>query len=153
MLNFTGSLNASNRGASMLYGFLVNFALAGALTVFAANDPISSCLPAGISAGMVLEIKMRETATGMARYEVTVRDALKELKAKCRKGKLVDRAGKPVRFFALRGCWGTPPANYRQILKKQEKDLAALKKANTVVVIPCNPDPSLPPSGRRPGGS
>lgn len=125
----------------------------GESKLFNPDDPISSCLPTGISGAMVLEIKMRETATGMARYEITILDTLKELKAKCRKGKLVDRAGKPISFFALRGCWGTPPANYRQILRKQEKELAALKKGNTVVEIPCNPDPMLPPSRRRPGGA
>ena len=69
---------------------------------------------------------------------VTVNDKLIALKAHCRRGMLVDRKGKRIYFYALKGCWGNPPAGYLTILERQNKEIAALKKRYTVVEMTCN---------------
>ncbi len=71
---------------------------------------------------------------------VTVEQKLVELKARCRRGKLVDRSGKEIRFYRLAGCWGNPPADYREILERQRRELEKLKKRYTVIELTCNPD-------------
>jgi hypothetical protein len=54
-------------------------------------------------------------------------------------GKLQDAGGKPIRFFALTGCWGNPPGNYQEILDDQNRRLDELRKTNTVITLTCNP--------------
>ncbi|MFM9904110.1 MAG: hypothetical protein ACKVQJ_06000 [Pyrinomonadaceae bacterium] len=81
---------------------------------------------------------------------VTVKQTLAKMKAKCRHGKIVDRRGRQIRFYYLRGCWGNPPEDYQEILENQRKEIADLKKKFTVIEIPCNPNPLLPPAAMRP---
>jgi hypothetical protein len=69
---------------------------------------------------------------------VTVAKKLLELKARCRKKRLVDAANKEIRFFHP-GCWGNPPANYLEIKQKEKEEFEKLKKDYTVVVIGCSP--------------
>ena len=71
---------------------------------------------------------------------VTVAEKLKELKARCRKKKLVDGQGREIRFYQLIGCWGNPPDDYQQQLKSQAQELAKLRKRYRVVEMTCNPD-------------
>ena len=111
------------------------------------DEPSGSCLPDGVNEATVVEVITRQTVDGFVKDKVTVRDRLKKLNAKCRKGKLIDGTGKPIKFFHLTGCWGNPPDNYQEIIERQSQQLESLKKDNTVVEIPCNPDPMLPPMG------
>jgi hypothetical protein len=71
---------------------------------------------------------------------ITVKQRLVELKARCRRGKLVDRSGREIRFYRLAGCWGNPPPDYREILERQRRELERLKKRYTVIELTCNPD-------------
>jgi hypothetical protein len=64
---------------------------------------------------------------------------LKELKARCRKGKLVDAGGREIRFYQMIGCWGNPPDDYQQQLAHQDKDLARLRKRYRVIEMTCDP--------------
>jgi hypothetical protein len=69
---------------------------------------------------------------------VTVEKKLVELKARCRGNKLIARNGREIRLYRD-ACWGNPPADYQDILEKQRKEIAALKKKYTVVEIVCDP--------------
>ena len=72
--------------------------------------------------------------------KVTVEQKLAELKASCRSdNKLVDGSGKEITFYHLIGCWGNPPYDYQEILKKQEDEIHKLKEQYTVVEMTCNP--------------
>ena len=62
-----------------------------------------------------------------------------ELKANCKNGKLVDGAGTEIYFYNLTGCWGNPPRHYQEILKRQEAELAILRKRSMVIEMTCNP--------------
>ena len=74
----------------------------------------------------------------------TVKDRLTELKARCRKGKLIDSRGKEIYFFRLIGCWGNPPADYEEQLEEQRVKLRELQKKYTVIQIPCVANPMIP---------
>lgn len=65
-----------------------------------------------------------------------VKDKLKQLKARCRKGMLVDARRREIRFFRSE-CWGNPPADYLEIQQEQRLELARLKKKYTVIEIAC----------------
>lgn len=68
---------------------------------------------------------------------ITVKDKLIELKARCRKGKLLDAKRREIRFFRPQ-CWGNPPADRLEIEKRQREELAELKKKYTVIEMSCN---------------
>ena len=69
---------------------------------------------------------------------VTVEKKLAEMKARCRRGKLVDARGREIRFFRP-SCWGNPPDNYQKIRKRENEELAKLKTRYAVIVFGCNP--------------
>ena len=76
--------------------------------------------------------------------QTTVKQRLTQLKARCKKGKLVDGKGKPIYLYALVGCWGNPPEDYQEILTRQEQEIQRLKKKYTVIQISCaQGDPRL----------
>ncbi|MGB7923230.1 MAG: hypothetical protein WCF57_08300 [Pyrinomonadaceae bacterium] len=77
------------------------------------------------------------TYKGDASKNVTVRDKLIALKAKCENGKLVDARRKEIRFFRIQ-CWGNPPADYRERQQRQQDELKELEKKYTVIVMGCN---------------
>lgn len=68
---------------------------------------------------------------------MTVEQKLVELKAKCKKGKLVDRNGREIRFVQLIGCWGNPPEDYQEQLDNQAREIKQLQEKFTVIQIPC----------------
>jgi hypothetical protein len=70
---------------------------------------------------------------------VTIRQTLNQLKAYCnQKGKLVDNKGKEIYFYDLTGCWGNPPANYREIFDNQNAELKKLTAIYNVIQMTCN---------------
>ena len=70
--------------------------------------------------------------------EIKVEEKLLEMKARCRNGKLVDPRRREIRFFRP-SCWGNPPPDYLEIQKRENEELARLKRRYTVVVFQCNP--------------
>ena len=99
-----------------------------------------SCLPKGIAPTDVVSVPGGRP--GPRREDdptITVQDKLKEFGARCRKGKLVDSKGKEIYFFRMSGCWGNPPADYREILEKQDRELERLRKRYRVIEMTCNP--------------
>ena len=69
---------------------------------------------------------------------INVKDRLKRLKARCRRGKLVDAKRREIKFFKAE-CWGNPPADYLEIQQRQRGELARLRKKYTVIEIACGP--------------
>ena len=96
---------------------------------------IDSCLPAGVKSTDVVGVRV-ERGKGMT---VTVAEKLRDLKARCRKHKLVDAKGKEIRFYRLVGCWGNPPEDYQQQLQRQTSELAELRRHYRVIELTCNP--------------
>jgi len=99
-----------------------------------------SCLPAGIKPADV--VSTQAVKPGADRDEVktiTVAQKLKELRARCRKRKLVDAGGREIRFYRLIGCWGNPPDDYQEQLERQAKELAKLRKRYRVIEMTCDP--------------
>ena len=104
-------------------------------SAFAANS--YKCLPAGISGSDVVTV-LEAKAGDKAPRTVSVNRKLRELKAHCRRGKLVDGRGREIYFFKLEGCWGNPPENYQEVLAEQARKIAELKKRYTVIEMTCN---------------
>jgi len=92
------------------------------------------CLPNGIKPDTIVNSERVVPKRGRA---VTVKQLLIEIKARCRKGKLVDGSGLEIRFYRLIGCWGNPPADYQEMLERQNNELNSLKKKYLVIEIPC----------------
>ena len=102
------------------------------------------CLPTGIKGTDVVSVLSVKPGVGGAR-SVSVDEKLRQLKARCRRGKLVDASGREIYFFQMTGCWGNPPEDYQQILDEQAAKLAQLKKRYTVIEMTCNPSGMLIP--------
>lgn len=105
------------------------------------------CLPTDVELNDVANVTNITTKSGETiTKKTTVSQTLKKLKARCFRGKLVDRNRRAIRFYFLQGCWGNPPAGYLEILEDQRKEIARLKKTSTVIEKTCNPtgrDPYL----------
>ena len=97
---------------------------------------LQKCLPEGVALDTVVSTTTLADGTIL---KTTVGDTLKELGAKCSKGKLVDKKGKEIVFYFLTGCWGTVPPDADQIVANQQNEINTLSKTYTVVLITCNP--------------
>jgi len=95
-----------------------------------------ACMPTGIQATDV--VSSQAAKPGGKVVTVTVAQKLKALRARCRKGKLVDARGTEIRFYQLIGCWGNPPDDYQQQLERQAKELAKLRKRYRVIEMTCD---------------
>jgi hypothetical protein len=104
------------------------------------STPRFPCLERNITLSDVVSASINGSS------RVTVKDKLNVLKARCRKGKLVDVKGRQIRFYHLQGCWGNPPADYSEILDRQRNEIEKLKKRYTVIEMTCNPNGVLPQS-------
>ena len=91
-----------------------------------------SCLPKDVRADEVVSYDDKGKSI------LTVKKKLIELKARCRRGKLVDAKGREIRFFRV-SCWGNPPEDYLEIQKRESEELAELKKHYSVIEFGCNP--------------
>ena len=78
-----------------------------------------------------------KSADGKPQQPATVQEALHRIETRCREGKLFDKTGREIYFVHLIGCWGNPPADYRERLTLQAREIQRLKKQYTVVEIPC----------------
>jgi hypothetical protein len=91
-----------------------------------------ACLPKDVRADDVVSFG----ANGPS--NLTVEKKLAEMKARCRRGKLIDAKRREIRFFHP-SCWGNPPPDYLEIKERENKELAKLRKRYTVIVFACNP--------------
>lgn len=98
------------------------------------------CLPDGINRTDVVSAREVHSASGQRKFRKTsVEQELKILKARCRRGKLVDRSGTEIRFYKLAGCWGHPSDDDREVLDRQKQELVKLRKSYRVIEMTCNP--------------
>jgi hypothetical protein len=102
------------------------------------------CLPNDVKADTVVAAKQISTANGVMLAKETVSHRLNRIGGRCRAGRLIDRAGRAIRFYRLQTCWGNPPADYLEILEAEKNELRALRKKFTVIEIACNPSGALP---------
>lgn len=102
------------------------------------SQSFSGCLSKEIKPSDVVSSRLVGSSTVLKK--TTVEEKLIQLKASCKKGKLVDAAGREIRFYRLEGCWGNPPADYQEILQKQSEELEKLRRRYTVIEMTCNPD-------------
>jgi hypothetical protein len=105
---------------------------------YSSTHLFDSCLPKGIKPTDIVSSQL--VGSTQTLKKTTVEQKLIELKASCEKGKLVDAAGREIRFYRLEGCWGNPPADYQEILQKQSEELEKLRKQYTVIEMTCNSD-------------
>lgn len=102
-----------------------------------ASDSILPCLPKNVAQDTLVSGDELNSAKGKTQEPVTVREALRRIKARCRKGKLFDQTGSEIYFFHLIGCWGNPPEDYQERLTLQAQEIQRLKKKYTVLEVPC----------------
>lgn len=93
-----------------------------------------NCLPEGFQLTDIVSYRLRGKA---GNEHITIEEKLGELKAHCKRGKLVDGKGKEIRFFKF-SCFGNPPEDYREIAQKEAQALEKLQKQYNVVIIPCD---------------
>jgi hypothetical protein len=118
----------------MLHAILSFALIAGMLPLdIGANAPATKCLPAEIDPGSIVVVET--TRGGTAR--VSLKTRLTQLKARCKKGKLY-AGGRQIYFYNLIGCWGNPPDDYQEQLRRQAAELQRLKKKYTVIQIACD---------------
>ena len=91
-----------------------------------------SCLPKDVRNDETLSYGLK------GRGNVTVEQKLLELKARCRKGRLVDAKRREIRFFR-QSCWGNPPPDYLEVEARKNKELKQLQKRFIVLVFTCDP--------------
>ena len=99
-----------------------------------ASEPSKSlsCLPRDVRADEAVSYGQKGKSI------LTVEKKLAEMKARCRRGKLLDGRGREIRFFRS-SCWGNPPPDYLEIRQRENEELAKLKKRYAVIVFGCNP--------------
>ena len=107
------------------------------------SSKTAQCLPTDVSATDIVSAAPVGTTASPKIRHVTVAAKLKEVGARCRRGKLVDARGKEIRFYRLQGCWGNPPEGYEEILAQQAKELEELRKRYRVIEMTCNPSGEL----------
>ena len=103
------------------------------------------CLPANMKSIIVAAESRNDSSGHSTIKKVTVEEKLIELRATCKKGKLVDKKNIEIRFYKLTGCWGYPVKGAQKILQMQDEEIRELKKKYSVIEIPC-----WPPGERRP---
>lgn len=101
------------------------------------GEDVAGCVPSGIDLKSVVAMDAPQPSTRMGARKTTVKQRLSQLKARCKRGKLLDGKGRQIYFYSLIGCWGNPPADYLELLNHQEQEIQRLKKRYTVIQIPC----------------
>ena len=97
-----------------------------------AAKPAVACLPADVKADEIVTFGVN------GKPNLTVQDTLKQMKARCRKGKLVAPDNREIRFFR-RACWGNPPMEADEIRAEEYRQLEELKKKYHVIIFSCDP--------------
>jgi hypothetical protein len=123
---------------------LIMAVLLGSCLVTSPSGRFQQCLPDGTELTDVVSTTNVKPGSGLEPKKTTVEQKLIELKARCKKGKLVDGSGKEIRFYRLVGCWGNPPEDYQEILARQAAEIEKLRKRCTVVEMTCNPSSVQP---------
>ena len=122
----------------MVTDFLMLVLYFSSFTCAVARDRALVCLPKEIKAETIVSTPAASGSKRGTLKRMTVKEVLTSLKARCKRGKLVDGKGREIRFVSLIGCWGNPPEDYEEQLKRQAGELDRLRKSYTVIEIPCD---------------
>lgn len=117
-------------------------ALVGLTLLTSPERSLQQCLPEDTKLTDVVSASVVKPDANSEK--ISVEQTLIAMRAKCKEGKLVDAAGREIRFYRLVGCWGNPPADYQEILARQQEEIEELKKKYTVIEMTCNPDGTQP---------
>jgi hypothetical protein len=93
-----------------------------------------NCLPEGFALTDV--VSYQRSASGKEDH-ITIEQKLAELKARCKRGRLLDGKGREIRFFRP-ACFGNPPADYEEIRQRESEELARLQKDYNVIILECD---------------
>ena len=129
------------RSRMLIHRLLIIAAAASICAIASSHAAGQSCLPADVKPTEI--VAPDSDHPDRATKRKTVRDRLTELKARCRKGKLVDSRGKEIYFVRLIGCWGNPPEDYEEQLAQERAKVRELQKKYTVIQIPCVANPMI----------
>ena len=131
ILLLVGTSTLGNRASQRR--LLANISLANAYAAKAVSiSQTFPCLPKDVQPDEVVSYGPKGAQTA------TVEKKLREMKARCSGGKLVDTKRREIRFFHP-SCWGNPPPDYLEIRQREDEELAKLKRRYAVVVFGCNP--------------
>src|SRR5262245_52206492 len=100
---------------------LLAFMLLAALAAAPHETQACACVPKDVACDEVAAVALAKPGSDVPSTTVTVAEQLETIKARCRKGRLVDPAGRQIRFYRMAGCWGNPPEDYQEILRRQER--------------------------------
>ena len=114
--------------------------LSQATIIKANNDEKASsshfdCLPESFKLTDVVSYGQKRKGSD---EDITIKDKLVQIKARCKGGKLLDGKGKEIKFFKF-SCFGNPPIDYDEIMQKEREEFDKLKKDYTVIVVECDP--------------
>jgi len=96
-----------------------------------------SCLPGNVKPADIVSAE-RTGAPRPKLVTVTVEQTMRQLRARCVRGKLVDGKGKEIRFYRMQ-CFGAPTEYAMETTRRQRVELEALRKRYTVVEMTCSP--------------
>lgn len=97
------------------------------------------CLPDGMKLGAAVGC---DTTAQPAR-EMTLKETLVKMGARCEREKLVDAKGKEIRFYTVHG-FGAPTAYAMETMRRQRTEIEALRQQYTVIEIPSRDHPCEP---------
>jgi len=96
-----------------------------------------NCVPKDVDLNSLVVSEVNKPTSKSSAGQITVIQRLNQLKARCKKGKLVDGKNRPIYLYPMIGCWGNPPDNYLDMLRQQDEEIQRLKKKYVVVQISC----------------
>ena len=116
---------------------LLTCLFASALASFPRPAPQrGSCLPVGVKAA---DIVSAERPKGKL-VTVNVEQKLKQVRARCVNGKLVDPGDREIRFYRIHSCFGAPTPYALETMRRERIELDSLRKRYTVIAMTCSPD-------------
>jgi hypothetical protein len=89
------------------------------------------CLPRELTLDTQFSDSPESDVQGHRRV-TTVREKLIQLQARVADGRIYDYRNREIRFYPMHE-WGTPPRDYREILKRERSELEDLERHYTVI--------------------
>jgi imidazolonepropionase-like amidohydrolase len=90
-----------------------------------------SCLPSNVKPADVVSAEQTR-GDRPELVTITVQDTLKQLRARCVRGTLVDRNGQEIRFYLVH-CFGAPTPYAIETMRREQADLEALRQRYRVI--------------------
>jgi hypothetical protein len=108
-----------------------------AASATSSGTDVGRCVPKDVDLNSLVVSEVSKPTHKSIANQVTVKQRLNQLKARCKRGKLVDGKNRPIYLYPMIGCWGNPPDNYLDMLRQQDEEIQRLKKKYVVIQISC----------------